>query len=289
MLFRRILTYRLALYYLAAILVGALGLSAAGMVHQSVLNLGVSAIVSLGVCLGVNWAFAYVFGADSNWESVAISAIIITLIITPVAPSDLAGMCFLALVCAWAMASKYLIAVHKKHVFNPACFGAVLVGVGLHRDVSWWVGDNALLLPVILVGGALVLSRLRYFEMVAGFAVMVLGISVAEGNLANIAGVARSLSDMGIHSMFCFFGMVMLSEPRTTPLGRWQRVVYGALVGLLFSPFVHIGTYYFTPESALVCGNLFTFFSNKRRLKRWKERPGMRPRATNGDMAETCD
>jgi Na+-transporting NADH:ubiquinone oxidoreductase subunit NqrB len=272
MLFRRILTYRLALYYLAAILIAALGLSAVGTVHQPVPNLAFSAILSLGVCLGVNWAFAYVFGADSNWESVAISAIIITLIITPVAPGDLAGAGFLALVCAWAMASKYLIAVRNKHVFNPACFGAVLVGMGLHRNVSWWVGDYALLLPVILLGGALILSRLRYFEMVAAFAAMVLGISVAEGNLAGITGVVRSLSNTGIHSMFCFFGLVMLTEPRTAPLGRWRQLVYGALVGLLFSPFTHIGTYYFTPESALVCGNLFTFFANKRRMKRLMEK-----------------
>ena len=275
MLFRRILTYRLALYYLAAILAAALGLSAAGMVHQSVLNLAFSAIVSLGVCLGVNWCFARVFGAHSNWESVAISAIIITLIITPTAPGDLAGVGFLALVCAWAMASKYLIAIHKQHVFNPACFGAMLVGVGMHRTVSWWVGDNALLLPAILLGGLLILSRLRYFEMVAAFAVVVLAISIGEGNFSSIAGIARSLSDMGIHSMFCFFGMVMLSEPRTAPLGRWRRMVYGVLVGVLFSTFTHIGTYSFTPDSALVCGNLFTFFSNPRRMKRWRGKLGL--------------
>ena len=179
MLFRRILTYRLALYYLAAILIAALGLSAAGIVHQSVLNLAFSAGICLVACLGVNWAFAYVFGADSNWESVAISAIIIALIITPVAPSDLAGAGFLVLVSAWAMAAKYLVALNKKHLFNPACFGAALVGIALHRTVSWWVGDNAVLLPVILLGGALMLSRLRYFEMVAAFAVVVLGISIA--------------------------------------------------------------------------------------------------------------
>lgn len=274
MLFRRVLTYRLALYYLAAILMAAFALSAAGIVRQSPLDLAFSAAVSLIVCLSVNWAFAHVFGARSNWESVAISAIIITLIITPVAPGDLAGVGFLALVSAWAMASKYLIAIRKQHLFNPACFGAVLVGVGLHQNVSWWVGDNAVLLPVILAGGALILSRLRYFEMVAAFAVMVLGISIAEGNAASIAGVMRSLSNMGIHSMFCFFALVMLSEPRTAPLGRWRQVGYGALVGLLFSPFTHIGTYYFTPESALVCGNLFTFFTNKRRMKRWMEKLG---------------
>ena len=277
MLFRRILTYRLALYYLAAILIAALALSAAGIVNQSVLNLGFSAIVCLGICLGVNWAFAYVFGADSNWESVCISAIIITMIISPVAPTDLAGVGFLVLVCAWAMGSKYLIATHKKHIFNPACFGAVLVGVGLHRTVSWWVGDNAVLLPMILLGGVLVMQRLRYFEMVATYAVVVIGISIAHGNTASLAGIYQSFSSMGIHSMFCFFGLVMLTEPRTAPLGRWRQVVYGALVGLLFSPFTHIGTYYFTPESALVCGNLFTFLSNKRRIKRWMEAVGMKP------------
>jgi len=276
MFFRRILTYRLALYYLAAILIAALGLAAAGIVHQPVMNLAFSAILCLAVCLAVNWAFAYVFGADSNWESVCISAIIIVLIITPVAPSDFAGVGFLALVSAWAMASKYLIATNKKHLFNPACFGAVLVGVGLHRTVSWWVGDNAVLLPVILLGGALMLSRLRYFEMVAAFALVVLGNSIINGNMASLAGIYQSFSDMGIHSMFCFFGLVMITEPRTAPLGRWRQVVYGAFVGLLFSPFTHIGTYYFTPEAALVCGNLFTFFSNKRRMKRWGEKLGMK-------------
>jgi len=276
MLFRRILTYRLALYYLAAILIAALGLASAGIVHQPVLNLAFSAIVTLVVCLGVNWGFAHVFGADSNWESVCISAVIITMIITPVAPGDLAGVGFLVLVSAWAMASKYLIAINKKHLFNPACFGAVLVGMGLHRTVSWWVGDNAVLLPVILLGGALMLSRLRYFEMVATFAVVVLGLSIANGNYASLAGIYQSFSDMGIHSMFCFFGLVMITEPRTAPLGRWRQVVYGAIVGALFSPFTHIGTYYFTPESALVCGNLFTFLSNKRRVKRWMAKLGMK-------------
>jgi glycine betaine catabolism B len=163
-----------------------------------------------------------------------------------------------------------MVAIGKRHLFNPAAFGAALIGIGLHRNVSWWVGDNAILLPVIVLGGALILTRLRYYEMVAAFAVVVLGISIAHGNLS-LVGLGRSLSMMGVHSMFGFFGLVMLTEPRTTPLGRWRQIVYGALVGVLFSPFTHIGTYYFTPEVALLCGNLFTFFSNKRRIQRWAE------------------
>jgi Na+-transporting NADH:ubiquinone oxidoreductase subunit NqrB len=271
MFFRRILTYRLALYYLSAIMLAALALSVAGIVHQSPANLAFSAVLALLVCLAVNWVFARVFGAASNWESVAISALIIALIITPVAPGDLAGDAFLVLVSAWAMASKYMVATRKRHLFNPAAFGAALIGVGLHRTVSWWVGDYAALLPVIVLGGALMLSRLRYYGMVAAYAVVVLGITIAYGDFSSIAGVERSLSAMGIHSMFGFFGLVMLTEPRTAPVGQWRQVAYGALVGLLFTPYTHIGTYYFTPEVAILCGNLFVFFSNKRRIQRWAE------------------
>jgi glycine betaine catabolism B len=271
MLFRRILTYPLAFYYLTTLVTAALVLSIAGIVRQPAVNLAFSTVVALLSCLAVNWIFARTFEAKSSWESVSISAFIIILIITPVAPDDLAGIAFLVLVSAWAMASKYMVAISKRHLFNPAAFGAALVGIGLHRTVSWWVGDNSVLLPIIILGGALILTRLRYYEMLMAFAAVVLGLSVAHGNLSSLAGVERSLSMMGIHSMFCFFGLVMLTEPRTAPLGRWRQIAYGIIIGLLFSPFTHIGGYYFTPEVALLGGNLFTFFSNRRRIRRWVE------------------
>ena len=269
--FRRVLTYRLTLYYLVAIVLAALALSVLGIVHQPWMNLAFSTMVALSACLSVNWAFARVFGAQSNWESVCITALIIALIITPPAPGDLAGVGFLILVSAWAMASKYMIATGKRHLFNPAAFGAALVGIGFHRTVSWWVGDNAVLLPLLVLGGALILTRLRYFEMLAAFALVVLSNAVAHGDLSSLQGVAHSISVMSIHSMFDFFGLVMLTEPRTAPLGRWRQIAYGALVGLLFSPFTHVGGYYFTPEVAILCGNLFAFLANKRRLRRWAQ------------------
>jgi Na+-transporting NADH:ubiquinone oxidoreductase subunit NqrB len=270
-LFRRVLTYRLTLYYLATIVLAALALSGLGIVRPPVANIAFSAMIALPACWGVNWAFARASGAGSSWESVCISALIIVLIVTPAAPNDPAAAGFLALVCAWAMASKYILAIDRRHLFNPAAFAAALMSLVFHRPISWWVGDYALLLPLLALGGALVLARLRYYGMLASFAVVALGLSVAHGDLSSFAGVAHSLSRMGIHSMFCFFGLVMLTEPRTAPIGRWRQVVYGGLVGLLFSPFTHIGSYYFTPEVALLCGNLFTFFSNKRRVRRWVE------------------
>jgi ferredoxin-NADP reductase len=62
-----------------------------------------------------------------------------------------------------------------------------------------------------------------------------------------------------LRSSFLFFAFVMLTEPLTTP-PKWQtRVIYGALVGFLFAPNVHIGSLYFTPELALLVGNVFSY------------------------------
>ncbi len=62
-----------------------------------------------------------------------------------------------------------------------------------------------------------------------------------------------------LHSPLLFLMFVMLTEPVTTPATRLQRIVYGGFVGLLFAPFVHIGSIYSTPELALLVGNLFSY------------------------------
>ena len=51
----------------------------------------------------------------------------------------------------------------------------------------------------------------------------------------------------------------MLTEPLTAPTTRWPRLAFAALVGFLFAPNVHIGSFYFTPEMALVIGNVFAW------------------------------
>jgi ferredoxin-NADP reductase len=51
----------------------------------------------------------------------------------------------------------------------------------------------------------------------------------------------------------------MLTEPMTTPPTRFLRIWYAILVGFLFAPEVHIGSFYFTPELALLAGNVFVY------------------------------
>ena len=51
----------------------------------------------------------------------------------------------------------------------------------------------------------------------------------------------------------------MLTEPMTTPPTKALRIIYGTVVGLMFAPQFHIGSFYFTPELALVAGNIISY------------------------------
>jgi ferredoxin-NADP reductase len=57
----------------------------------------------------------------------------------------------------------------------------------------------------------------------------------------------------------------MLTEPLTAPTMYWPRYVFAAIVGFLFAPNVHIGPVYFTPELALLVGNLFAYVAGPQR------------------------
>ena len=65
-----------------------------------------------------------------------------------------------------------------------------------------------------------------------------------------------------------------MTEPLTTPPTRRSRFIYGALIGLLFAPQLHIGSLFMTPELAILLGNVYSFIvSPKHRLVlRLKER-----------------
>ncbi|MEO5757575.1 MAG: RnfABCDGE type electron transport complex subunit D, partial [Mesorhizobium sp.] len=60
-------------------------------------------------------------------------------------------------------------------------------------------------------------------------------------------------------SPLLFFAFVMLTEPLTAPTTRWPRIVFAAIAGFLFAPNIHVGSFYFTPELALLVGNIFAY------------------------------
>jgi glycine betaine catabolism B len=261
----RIQLYRLTLYYLIVQLAAALAFCVFGILPYSAIDLVFSTLLILAVCWSVNWAFAKVFGATSSLVSVLITGLILALIITPFAPTQTRAVSFAAFAAAWAMACKYIFALHRKHIFNPAAFGVALAGLAVGPTVSWWIGGSLYFLPIALAGGLLILRKQRSLDLVLAFSASAL-VTIALSSGLKFAW--DSVQSVVLHSMFCFFAFVMLTEPKTVPLGRPRRLIYAAIIGVLFAPETHLGSYYFAPEVALLAGNLFAILASPRRWMR---------------------
>ncbi len=259
----RITMYRVVLYYLIALLVLAGILGFFHILPYSPLAIGFSVAVLVISSWGTNLLFSKVWGAVPSSASLYITALILALIVTPVAPGDIPGALFLGVLGMWAMASKYLIAIKGKHVFNPAALAVALSALTLTHTASWWVGGNLALLPVILIGGLLMVRKLQRFDLFLSFAAAAL----ATVAFTSTGDPLHAMWTTLIHSSFFFLGFVMLTEPATMPPTRSMRIAYGIIVGIWFAPALHIGSLYFTPELALLLGNIFVYIvSPKARL-----------------------
>jgi ferredoxin-NADP reductase/Na+-translocating ferredoxin:NAD+ oxidoreductase RnfD subunit len=252
----RITMYRLVLYYLVALLATAAVFGFFNILPYNPANLAFSTLLLLTVCWITNRIFVKGFGALPNNESVYITALILALIITPVAPTDYAGVGFLIFAAAWAMASKFIFAIGKKHLFNPAAFGVAIAALVLSQAATWWVAGNLPLLPFVVLGGLLIVRKIHRFDLVLAFGSVALLTTILTSNGTDpITAITQTL----LHSAIFFLAFAMLTEPLTMPPSRVLRILYGALVGFLFVPNVHIGSIYFTPEIALLIGNVFAY------------------------------
>lgn len=246
--------YRLILYYLMVLLGVAIVYSFFGILAFNPISLIFSAIFLTAICFVTNKIFANVFHAPTNAESVYISALILALIISPI--KSFSDLLFLFWAGVLTMASKYILAINKKHIFNPVAIAVVLTAFGFSGSASWWVG-TIYMLPFSLLG-LLIVRKIRRYDMVFYFLiasfVTMLGFSFVQGGnlLATIKQIMYS-------SPIFFFAFVMLTEPLTTPPKKSLQTMYGVLVGVLFAPQFHIGGFYTTPEISLVIGNIYSF------------------------------
>ena len=250
----RITMYRLLLYYLLALLAVAMGLSLLGRLQFNALAIAFSAGYITLICWLTHNVFSRVFEAPSNIESTLITALILALIVSPYHnPHDIL---FLTAVSGLAISSKYILAVAKKHIFNPAAVAVALTAIA-GQSASWWVG-SAPLLPFVVIGGLLIVRKIHRGSMVWSFFGSV-ALSTIVVNLITHHNVLSSLNKTIFHSSLFFLAFVMLTEPLSSPGTKNKQSWYAILVGLLFPPQVHIASIYSTPELTLLVGNVFAY------------------------------
>lgn len=268
-------SYRLVLYFLYSLTAWATLLALFGQGPFRWYEILLSAGWLILVCRVANRLLARRFNVAVNNESDLITALILALIMSP--PSSPKQWLFLTLAAATAMASKYLIVIGRKHLFNPAAFGAGIAGVLLGYSPSWWIGMEAVM-PLLLVGGFLLVRKMGRLDMVGLFLAIYLVLTFfqlfLDAPLATaLEGVWSGLSA----SSLLFFAAIMLTEPLTSPRQRSLYLSYGALVAALYS----LTGLDIRPEHALLLGNAAAFIADpnpRRSLKfmhRHKEADGI--------------
>lgn len=247
--------YRVALYSLIIISIAAIIFSFFGFLSYNWFNLLLSATFLLFTCYFTNVFFAKIFKAAINSESSLITALILFLIMQPA--DNLSGILGLTLASVISMGSKYIIALHKKHIFNPAAFAAFILGFNATTAAIWWVA-TPVLLPFTAVLGLLIVRKIRRFQLFFSYlapaflTIIALGFSNQLGGIELIAQAFTSWP-------LIFMGTVMLTEPRTIPPTKNLQMIYGVLVGLLSGLPFSIGPVYSTPELALLVGNIYAY------------------------------
>ena len=136
------------------------------------------------------------------------------------------------LACAVTIASKFVLRVGDKHVFNPTNFGLAIMM--LATDAVWvspgqW-GNAAVFAFLMACLGGLVVNRAARSDVtiafLAAYGLLVFGRSLWLSEPLTIP-VHRLAS--GAFLLFSFF---MISDPKTTPNSRAGRVVFATLVAL---------------------------------------------------------
>lgn len=270
--------YRLILYYLVFLWIVAVVLSFIGFLPFRPSDMALSLLIIIAVCWIANYIFSLVFKAQTNVESLYITAIILALIISPIQSADyFSGIPFLIWVSIWAMASKYILAVNKKHILNPVAFAVALTALTINQSASWWIG-TMYMLPFVLIGGLLVVRKIHRSGLVISFFIVAIAVIMAFSILKG-GSPLTSFTRILLNSPILFFAFVMLTEPLTTPPAKLFQILYGVLVGLMFAPQVHLWSIYSTPELALLIGNVFAYFISpgEKYVLKLKERTQIAP------------
>ncbi|GAA3590675.1 hypothetical protein GCM10022198_13240 [Klugiella xanthotipulae] len=248
----RLSMYRVVLVLLLALWVVSFGYSFLGLLLYTPIDLALSAAVAVTATVLSSAVLARIFRATAQWESAAITGMLIFFLFWPSAdPNQLWRV---ALVGVVASLSKYILAWRGRHLFNPAAAAAFIGGLTQLTAAVWWLA-TPYLFPYVVVASFLVLYRTRRLPLALTF----VAVAVTTGSAVQIVAgvnVGAAVSTVLMSYPYLFVAGFMLSEPLTLPARRYQEIVLAAVGGILVAVPFHLGPLYNSPELMLVLVNL---------------------------------
>jgi len=256
--------YQVLVAVLVSYVVYAVTLSLAGILVYGVSELLFSLLVIVtSVVITHNILVSLTKAPGNIWSSI-LTGLIIFFIFTPTA--SVGGLAILAAVAVISIGSKYVVRYRNAHLINPVALAAVLSGVFGLAYASWWVG-TAWFAPVLIIGGLLVVLKIRRLPMVlSGVLASFLMVSVYA--IIRDSASISVLYGFFLTSPLWFFMTIMVTEPLSTPAGQKAQILYGTFIGLLSQMPLSVGPLFNSPELTLMIANLLVWpLSLKGRLK----------------------
>jgi Na+-transporting NADH:ubiquinone oxidoreductase subunit NqrB len=169
----------------------------------------------------------------------------------------------LPLAAILANASKFLLRVRAKHVYNPSNFGIVvsllLFPASCYMVPAQW-GYELFLSSLCLVLGSTVVYRVRRYDISWTFFVVYLAL-VALRVFAKQQGFSAWLFE--INAGLVIFSFFMISDPKTIPNHRAARIVFALLMAgvayLLTSVFYRFNAALWTPAGKTLTSGVMAY------------------------------
>ncbi|MDE1810479.1 MAG: RnfABCDGE type electron transport complex subunit D [Candidatus Micrarchaeota archaeon] len=188
-------------------------------------------------------------------KSAIITGLLVALVINP-------GTHWYVLVAASliAIASKHLIKIDSRNIFNPAAFGLLAVFMLFGVGDAWWASSS---LIAVLVLGLLVAYRIKRLTTAVTY-IAAFDLVFALLNLHLVSASPLAL----LNPTILFFAFLMLIEHKTSPLTLRSCIAYSVIVGVLSAAFFAINSHADFLLLALIFGNLFVALNNRFRWVR---------------------
>jgi Na+-transporting NADH:ubiquinone oxidoreductase subunit NqrB len=139
-----------------------------------------------------------------------------------------------ALCSALSIASKYLIRVDGRHIFNPSNLGIVamlLLAADTVASLSVQWGNNLLPLMVVWFFGAAIIASVGRFHITLTYVVSFIVLSVLRSAMTGHPWLSEVAPLTGpMYQLFIFF---MITDPKTTVGPRWAQSLVAFLVAVV--------------------------------------------------------
>ena len=183
--------------------------------------------VALATVLATQWACSRLWRRPFEWRSGLITGLSLSLLLRTGDPL------IVMLAAVLAIASKFVIQLHGKHLFNPAAFGIVFVLLATHG--AWvspgqWGASIWMAALIFLLGGA-VLTHAPRLDTALAFLAAHFALLLARATwLGDPLAIPLHQMMTGSLLIFAFF---MVTDPRTTPDSRLGRILFAILIAAL--------------------------------------------------------